>query len=230
MTSDRFTEGRLTQRLGEPPARLPDGGYDLAGANLSRMSLTKAQLAGSRLRGADLRGSDLLRAELRGCDLREADLSEAKLPQADLRQADLRGANLTRAVLHGAVVDGCQLTGAVLSGSSWRAVALWRTDLLPSRWPPDAEVVFGDVLRATGPHSSELAEALRWLTSLGSHEDLPILEALIADRRWRPARDVLVHALSALNLRIGPLSDASLSRAEPASPLTDRSLSRWRKD
>ena len=224
VTTDSFTEGRLTERLGQAPARLPDGAYDLSGANLSRLSLTKAQLAKADLRGATLRGADLMRACLAGANLQGADLADAKLQQADLCGADLRCANLTRAVLNGTAVTAAKLAAATLHGTVFRGVALWETDLVPDDLTGVTSCDLCDALALLEPPDEHLTAALAWCSALGGLDEKLLLRRRLKERRWRGHLARLKAALQAIEQRIGPLSGASISRARPGT-VNERSIS-----
>ncbi len=224
VTTDSFTEGRLTERLGQPPARLPDGAYDLRGANLARLSLVRARLAGADLREANLAAIDLQRADLAGADLRLADLSDARLQRADLSGARLAEARLRRTVFNATRVAGARLAGALLEQTTFHEVALWETDLTPDGLAAATVSGLGAALARTEPAAFEAA-ALGWLARLGADPERVILRELLADRRWRGRRAAIRQALRELDRRLGPLSAASLSRAEPGAS-AERGVSR----
>lgn len=223
VTRDSFTEGRLRQRLGaDPPRRQPDG-FDLPGANLARLGLSKARLDGSDLHGANLRGADLQQATLAGANLAGADLGEALLQGADLTRADLSNANLSRAVLDGTVVAGAIFTGTCLSGAVCRNVALWQAGLTPQQMV-DCSVALAGLLESE-PEPTQVPDLLAWTAALGTDAERWALRHCLAERRWRPWRRALSEALGALDARLGPLSKASLSPAQPGSAADERSLS-----
>lgn len=217
VTTDSFTEGRLHQRLGRVPPRRPDGAYELPGANLARLLLSKAQLAGANLQGASLAGADLRRAALTDTDLRRADLAAARLQQADLRRADLREANLRLAVLDSTLVSGARLAGANLEGATFRAVALWETDLTPTDLV-GARVWLHEAIAAVEPSRVGADAALEWCAALGDSAVRATLRQLLNDRRWRRRLAALTDAIRAIETRIGPLSEASISRAGGPAP------------
>jgi hypothetical protein len=223
VTRDSFTEDRLSRRLGAEPARLPNGAYDLGGANLAQLKLSKAQLAGANLCGTVLRGADLQRAVLAGANLAGADLSESLLQDADLRGADLRGALLDRATLDGTLVRGAILRDAGLAGTRVRNTALWEAGLEPA----DAEGALLDLrgLFDLGPQKVEAPQLLLWCMVVGGDPERWALRAAAGDRRWRAWRREIEAARQALDARLGPLTDASLSRAAPGR-LGPGSLSR----
>jgi uncharacterized protein YjbI with pentapeptide repeats len=223
VTPDSFTEDRLSRRLGVAPRRLPSGAYDLAGVNLSRLSLTKAQLAGANLRAAILRGADLQRAALTEACLAAADLAEARLQEADLSRADLRGADLRRAVLDGTALRGACFDKARWDGARLRSVRLWQAGIEPDEVAA-AEVELAGLL-AIEPEPDDVEPLLAWCARLGGQPDLWALRQALAERPWRPWRAALRQALSQLEARLGALSEASLSRADPTR-LDSRSLSR----
>lgn len=223
VTRDSFTEGRLRQRLGADPVRhLPDG-YELAGANLARLGLSKAQLDGSDLRGANLRGADLQRATLIGADLAGADLSEALLQDADLSRADLSGANLSRAVLDGTIVLGARLDGARLTGAVCRGVQLWQAHVEPGQ-AAECQVSLAALFEAE-LDAQQVLHLLAWTAVYGGDAERCAMRRCLGERRWRAYRRELQEAMGAVDARIGPLSNASLSPAQPGGPASERSLS-----
>ncbi len=223
VTRDSFTEGRLRQRLGADPVRRTPAGYELAGANLARLGLSKAQLDGSDLRGANLRGADLQRATLAGADLAGADLAEALLQDADLTNTDLRGANLSRAVLDGTLVAGARLDGACLTGAVCRNVKLWQAGLDPEH-ARDCQVSLAALYEAD-PQPTQVRHLLDWTAVYGSDAERVALRRCLGERRWRPYRDELLRTMGAIDARLGPLSNASLSPATPGSKADGRSIS-----
>ena len=224
LTRDSFTEGRLRQRLGADPPRLTPTGYDLAGANLARLGLSKAQLDGSRLLGANLRGADLQRASLVGACLAQADLSGALLQDANLTRADLNGANLTRAVLDATLLDGATLSGARLTGAEVRNVALWRAGLAPDEVIEAVISLAGLFAPEVDPDPNDVPHLLHWVARVGMADERWAMRRCLSDRRWRPWRDGLRQAMGAIDARVGPLTNASLSPARPAQA-SDASLS-----
>ena len=189
-----------------------EGGLDVAG-----------QEAALRETCARLRGADLQRATLAGADLAGADLAEALLQDADLTNTDLRGANLSRAVLDGTLVAGARLDGACLTGAVCRNVQLWQAGLDPEH-ARDCQVSLAALYEAD-PQPTQVRHLLDWTAVYGSDAERVALRRCLGERRWRPYRDELLRTMGAIDARLGPLSNASLSPATPGSKADGRSIS-----
>ncbi len=126
---------------GELRPPLPEGLYDLRGADLTRADLTGADLTEASLRRADLHGADLHGANLTGADLTGADLTKADLTKADLSGAYLSGADLTKADLTNANLTGTDLTKADLTKADLTGVDWGDAPLVPDLHRRVAEAV-----------------------------------------------------------------------------------------
>lgn len=99
-------------------------GTNLSGADLSSVDFIRANLCGANLSGVNLIGADLSEADLSGADLGFANLGGANLSDANLSDADLRGA-----IIYDASFSGANLSRANLSGADLREADLFRAIL-----------------------------------------------------------------------------------------------------
>ncbi|MGH3300865.1 MAG: Ig-like domain repeat protein [Streptosporangiaceae bacterium] len=121
-TSPAFTQ-YIDTSLSHFP-ELPNGAYNLSGANLSGGYFAYAPLAGANLAGSNLKNTVFIGASLTG-----ASLSRSNFAGANLTNANLTGANLSRSNFAGANLTNANLTGANLSYSNFAGANFSGADL-----------------------------------------------------------------------------------------------------